>query len=353
MTTYRLLGRTGLRVSPLALGTMTFGTEYAWGIEQQTAFTLMDRFVERGGNFLDTADGYTNGTSEKIIGAWMEARGNRERIVLATKYSQTFSKGEPNSAGNGRKHLYDALHGSLRRLKTDHVDVYWVHAWDGLTPVEEVMSTLNDLVRAGKIRAIGLSDVPAWYLARAQTMAEWRGWERVAAMQLEYSLVERNIEREHVVAAKELGIGLVPWSPLASGMLSGKHTRESVKQQGKDRITQMASSGIPAFEKLYTEKNWAIVDRLLEVSKQLGKSPAQVALNWVTNRPTVCSTLIGATKLSQLDNNLSALDFEIPENQRRALEEIGEPEVVHPYHFFQSPMSGFTTAQQHIERVVF
>lgn len=347
---YRLLGRSGLRVSPFGLGTMTFGTDWGWGAPEDTAFALLDRYLGAGGNFIDTADGYTGGSSERMLGAYFAARGNRERVVLATKYSFNAHPGDPNAGGNGRKNLYRALHGSLERLRTDYVDLFWVHAWDGVTPVEEVLSTLDDLVRAGKIRAIGLSDVPAWYLARAQTLAELRGSERVAGLQLEYSLVERNLEREHLPAALELGVGLVPWSPLGSGMLSGKYRPSGVSAQGEGRLALIQSSGNPAFEKLFTERNWKIVEVLLEVAKVVERSPAQVALNWVATQPGVTSTLLGATKLTQLDDNLHALDFTIPTQEREKLDAVSTPALVHPYHFFQPAMRGMITGGTRVRR---
>jgi aryl-alcohol dehydrogenase-like predicted oxidoreductase len=343
LATYSLLGRSGLRVSPLCLGTMTFGTEWGWGAPRETAFALMDRYFEAGGNFIDTADGYTGGTSESLIGAYFAERGTRDRAVLATKFSFNRVPGDPNAGGNGRKNIHKALEDSLRRLKTDHVDLYWLHAWDGLTPVEEVMGTLDGLVKAGKVRYLGLSDVPAWYLARAQTLAELRGTERVIGLQLEYSLVERNIEREHLPAARALGLGLTPWSPLGSGLLSGKYTRDGVKARGEGRLPAVAASGNPGFEKLFTEQNWKIVDAVVGVARELGKSPAQVALNWVVRRPGVTSTIIGATKLEQLEANLGALDFDIPEPLAARLEAVSAPPLVHPYHFFQPSMQAMLT----------
>ncbi|HYV86832.1 MAG TPA: aldo/keto reductase [Patescibacteria group bacterium] len=350
LATYSLLGRSGLRVSPLALGTMTFGTEWGWGSPKETVFVLLDRYLEAGGNLLDTADGYTNGTSERLIGEYFAARGGRDRAVLATKFTFSGDPGDPNAGGNGRKNIHRALEGSLKRLRTDYVDLYWLHAWDGLTPVEEVMGTLDALVRAGKVRYLGLSDVPAWYLGRAQTLAEWRGWERLAGLQLEYSLVERNIEREHVPAALALGLGITPWSPLASGLLSGKYTRAGRQAQGQGRLPTVAASGHPAFEKLLTERNWTIVDTLIRVAKEIGAPPAQVALAWVARRPGVASTIIGATRIEQLESNLAALDVVIPEPLLAQLDEVSAPPLVHPYHFFLTPVirgriSGGTTVQ--------
>jgi aryl-alcohol dehydrogenase-like predicted oxidoreductase len=342
---YSLLGRSGLRVSPLCLGTMTFGTEWGWGSPKETAFAIVDRFLEAGGNFIDTADGYTGGTSEAILGEYLSARGARDKVVLATKFTFNARPGDPNAGGNGRKNIYRALEGSLGRLRTDYVDLYWLHAWDGITPVEEVMGTLDDLVRAGKIRYIGFSDVPAWYLARAQTLAELRGYERLCGLQLEYSLLERNIEREHVPAAQALGLGITPWSPLASGMLTGKHRRGgSAKEvQGEGRLAGVPGWENPAFLKLLTERNWKVVEELKRVAEAVGKTPAQVALNWITKRPGVVSTILGATKLGQLEENLASLAFDVPPELGAKLEELTRPELVHPYHFFTPAMRGMIT----------
>lgn len=343
LNTYSLLGKSGLRVSPLCLGTMTFGTEWGWGAPSETAFELTDRYLAAGGNFIDTADGYTGGSSERILGEYLTARKNRERVVLATKFTFAGVPGDPNSGGNGRKNIYRALAGSLRRLQTDYIDLYWLHAWDGVTPVEEVVGTLNDLVREGKIRYFGLSDVPAWYFSRAQTLSELRGLSQAVALQLEYSLVERNIEREHIPAALALGAGVCPWSPLGSGLLSGKYKREGHKASGEGRLPAMQASGNPAMTKLFTERNWQIVDVLVEVASALGKTPAQVALNWITKRPGVSSTIIGATKLNQLEDNLTALEFDIPKELSDRLDAASAPELVHPYIFFAPTMRAMLT----------
>jgi len=343
LATYSLLGKSGLRVSPLALGTMTFGTEWGWGVDPAGAHRLLATYLDAGGNFIDTADGYTGGSSESIIGDYLAETSRRDRVVLATKFSFGAVPGDPNAGGNSRKNIYRALEGSLRRLKTDYIDLYWLHAWDGMTPLDEVMHTLTDLVRAGKIRYIGLSDVPAWYFARAQTLAEQRGLERVAALQLEYSLVERNIEREHVPAAIELGAGITSWSPLASGMLSGKYKRDGVQAAGSGRLDVVKNQGNPAFLKLFTERNWKIIDELVAVAKELDRAPAQVALAWITRRPGIAATIIGATRADQLEANLHALDLEIPAPLAARLEEVSRPELVHPYYFFQPTMRGMLT----------
>jgi aryl-alcohol dehydrogenase-like predicted oxidoreductase len=332
---YVTLGRSGLRVSPYSLGTMTFGTEWGWGSEESDARAVFNGYIDAGGNFLDTADGYTMGKSEQLVGKFIAERNLRDRVVLATKFTFNADPSNPNAGGNGRKNIYRALEGSLRRLQTDYIDLYWLHVWDMLTPVEEVLSTLNDLVRAGKIRQFGLSDVPAWYVARAQTLAEREGKERLIALQLEYSLTERNIEREHIPVAQELGIGVCPWSPLAGGFLSGKYKREGNTGKGQGRLDQNKHAQL--FDR-FTEHNWRVLDALLDVAKQLDKKPVQVALNWVVTQPGITSTIIGATNLSQLQDNLSALEFTIPADLRKRLDDASAIEQFHPYIFFQPAM---------------
>jgi aryl-alcohol dehydrogenase-like predicted oxidoreductase len=334
---YVTLGRSGLRVSPLCLGTMTFGTEWGWGSEEQTARAVFDRYIDADGNFIDTADGYTEGHSEELLGKFIDERGLRDRVVLATKFSFNAEPGNPNAGGNGRKNIYRALEGSLRRLQTDYIDLYWLHAWDTITPVEEVVSTLNDLVRAGKIRHYGFSDTPAWYVARAQTLAEKEGKERPVALQLEYSLVERNIEREHVPAAQELGLGIMPWSPLAGGFLAGKYQRQGKTGVGTGRLEIVKDN--PNFNR-FNERNWRILDELLAVAKQISKPPAQVALNWVATQPGITSTIIGATRTAQLDDNLQSIEFKIPAELRKRLDDVSALEPAHPYKMFNPEMQG-------------
>ena len=338
---YSLLGRSGLRVSPLCLGTMTFGTEWGFGAERDASRAIFQRYLDAGGNFIDTADMYTNGHSEEMLGDFIKEAGVRDRVVLATKFTFNGTQGDPNAGGNGRKNICRAIDASLRRLKTDYVDLYWLHAWDMVTPVEEVMETLDALVRQGKVRYIGLSDTPAWYLARAQTLAELRGLARVVALQLEYSLVERNIEREHVPAALELGMGICPWSPLASGLLTGKYRREgaSTVGAGDGRLAAGQHGPNPVFHK-FNERNWRIADALVGAAKEIGRPPAQVALNWITRRPGVTSTIIGATKLGQLEDNLQTLEFDIPPVFVQRLEELSRPETQFPYLFFSPALQG-------------
>jgi aryl-alcohol dehydrogenase-like predicted oxidoreductase len=336
---YVTLGRSGLRVSPLCLGTMTFGTGWGWGTDEAGAGALLDRYVEAGGNFVDSADLYLGGESEAILGRLVRARGLRDRLVLATKFGFGAEPGNPNAGGNGRKNVIRALEGSLRRLGTDRVDLYWLHAWDGSTPVEEVLRTLDDLVRAGKVLHVGLSNVPAWYAARFQTLAEGLGKERLAALQLEYSLVERSLEREHLPMALELGLALTPWSPLASGFLAGKYRREGGAVIGAGRLEVVRGSGNPAFEK-FTERNWAILEVLREVAAELERTPAEVALAWVIGRPGVTSTLVGATRPEQLEGSLAALALELPAAALARLEAASRLDPGQPYTFFADPLRG-------------
>lgn len=344
---YVTLGASGLKVSPLCLGTMTFGTEWGWGSEENVARSIFDRYLEAGGNFIDTADMYTQGKSEEMLGKFIAESKSRDRVVLATKFTFNLQPGNPNSGGNGRKNIYRAIEASLRRLQTDFIDLYWLHCWDTVTPVEEVVRTLTDLVREGKIRYYGFSDTPAWYVARAQTIAEREGTERLIALQLEYSLVERNIEREHIPVAQELGIGICPWSPLASGFLSGKYQRDGASGQGEGRLE--ITKGDPRFVR-FSERNWRLLDSLLDVAKKIGRPAAQIALNWVATQPGITSTIIGATKLHQLEDNLRAIDFTIPSDLRGRLDEASAIELVHPYSFFGDRIQPMVTGGTAVRR---
>jgi aryl-alcohol dehydrogenase-like predicted oxidoreductase len=333
MNQYVTLGRSGLCVSPLCLGTMTFGTEWGWGAEESISEALIDRYLNAGGNFIDTADFYTDGKSEEMLGKIIKERKARDNVVLATKFTFNKQPGNPNAGGNGRKNVYSALEGSLRRLNTDYVDLYWMHAWDMITPIDDVVATFDNLVKSGKIRYYGFSNVPAWYASRAQTIAERDGKPRAIALQLEYSLVERNIEREHLPASQELGMGICPWSPLASGFLSGKYSQNNHSSAETGRLNILKDSGNPAFEK-FTERNWRILEVVLDVAKELSRTPAEIALNWVASQPGVSSTIIGATKTSQLDTNLAAIQVEIPKELRSRLDKVSAIDQVYPYVFF-------------------
>lgn len=336
---YFTLGHTGLKVSRLALGTMTFGDDWGWGADDAVSRGIFDAYVAAGGNFFDSADMYTNGNSERLLGRFVREAGLRDHAVIATKFSFNRQPGHPNAGGNGRKNILAAVEGSLERLGTDHIDLLLLHAWDRVTPPDEVMRTFDDLVTSGKVRHVGLSDTPAWYAARAQTLAELRGWERLAALQLEYSLVERNLEDEFTELATRHGMGIMAWSPLASGLLSGKYRpSEAGPPSGEGRL---AMPGTP-FNR-FTERNWAIVAELEQVASHLGRSMAQVALNWVANRPGVASVLVGATKPEQLADNLGALDFAIPAELEARLEAASAREVRFPYSFFTPAMQSRLT----------
>jgi aryl-alcohol dehydrogenase-like predicted oxidoreductase len=345
LNTYYTLGRSGLRVSRLALGAMTFGTEWGWGADEDTARQLFNTYIDAGGNFIDTADLYTNGTSESWIGKFVAERDLRDRTVIATKFTYNAEPGNPNAGGNGRKNILRAVEGSLKRLGTDYIDLYILHTWDMITPAEEVMRTLDDLVRSGKVRHVGLSDTPAWYAARSQTLAEWRGYEPLSTLQLEYSLVERNIEREFVPLGLELGMGVMVWSPLASGLLSGKYKPSQGTFTGEGRLDTLKESQNPAFQK-FTERNWKIIAELENVAKALDRSMAQVAVNWTANRPGVGAVIVGATKLSQLEDNLKALDFTIPRELTDRLDVISRPEAQFPYTFFSPEIQGMIHGNQ-------
>jgi aryl-alcohol dehydrogenase-like predicted oxidoreductase len=334
---YFTLGRTGLRVSRLALGTMTFGTEWGWGADKGTARQLFNTYLDAGGNFFDTADMYTNGTSETWLGEFIADAGARDRAVISTKFSYNAQPGNPNAGGNGRKNILRAVDASLKRLGTDYIDLYILHTWDRVTPAEEVMRTLDDLVRSGKVRHVGLSDVPAWYASRAQTIAELRGYEPVSAIQLEYSLAQRKIENEFVPLGTEHGMSIMAWAPLANGLLSGKYrpSDDGGAQAGRFALLK----GHPALTKL-TEHNWAIVAELDAVANAVNRSMAEVALNWVANRPGVASVLIGATKVKQLEQNIAALSFDIPAELRQRLDSVSAPERTFPYVLFGDEVQG-------------
>jgi aryl-alcohol dehydrogenase-like predicted oxidoreductase len=325
LTDYRLLGRSGLRVSPLCLGTMTFGEDWGWGADRETSRRLLDRYLERGGNFIDTANLYTNGTSESLLGEFLE--GRREQVVLATKFTLSMRRGDPNGGGNQRKNLMQSLEASLRRLRTDRIDLYWVHAWDGVTPVDETMRALDDAVRQGKVLYVGVSDYPAWKVAQANTLAELRGWTAFRALQVEYSLVQRDVERELVPMARELGLGVTPWAPLAGGVLTGKYAQGGESQR-RDRNMNLHRLG---------ERTDRIVRELLAIAGELGKSPAQVAIRWCLERPGVTSPILGARNVEQLDDNLGALTFTLSDDQRRRLDEASAIALGWPHDFLAQP----------------
>ncbi|MCG5436378.1 aldo/keto reductase [Micromonospora foliorum] len=332
MNHYYLLGRSGLRVSRLALGTMNFGVDgfhAAYGKTEAEAEPIFRQYLEAGGNFIDTADFYTAGESEKILGRLIDRAGVRERLVLTSKFTNTVDPTDPNASGNGRKHIMRAVEASLRRLGTDYIDLYLLHTWDRITPVEEVVHTLDDLVRAGKIRYAGLSDVPAWYAARAQSYAEAHGLAPTINLQLPYSLVSRGIEAEYVAMAQTMGMGLTAWSPIASGLLSGKYRRTGDGLSGSGRLTNPDAGG-----REVSPSEWQVIEALESVAADLGRSMAQVAINWVATQPAVASVIIGASSAEQVGSNFESLDFEIPADARRRLEEASAPQFGGPYVMF-------------------
>ncbi|WP_309572497.1 aldo/keto reductase [Deinococcus sp.] len=322
LRSYRTLGRSGLIVSPLALGTMTFGNT-AWGSPDDESAQILDAYLDAGGNFIDTADVYSGGRSEELLGRLIAERSVRDRVVLATKFGFNASRGDPHAGGNGRKHIRAALEGSLRRLKTGHIDVYWLHVWDMVTPAEEVLQTLGDLVRGGHIRYFGLSDMPAWYASKVAALAQAHHVPGPVAMQLEYSLVARDVETEHVPAARDGGLGVVPWSPLAGGFLAGKYQRAGQDVTGQGRLSGSNPFQGP-FTK-FTERNWAILDALRAVAAEVNRPPAQVALAWLVARPGVTSTILGASTLTQLQDNLASLELTLTPDQLGTLNTASAP----------------------------
>jgi aryl-alcohol dehydrogenase-like predicted oxidoreductase len=324
---YRLLGNSGLRVSEISLGTMTFGEEWGWGAAQDEARKIYDAYREAGGNFLDTANVYTNGTSERLVGEFLE--GHRDEVVLATKYTNTHPGPDPNSGGNQRKNMMRAVEASLKRLKTEYIDLYWLHIWDQLTPVEEVMRGFDDLVRQGKVLYTGVSDAPAWWVAQANTLASLRGWSPFAGLQIEYSLIERSVERELIPMAKAFKLGLVAWSPLAGGILTGKY--DEAQGAGEARYSNEMMRGFMP-ERARQER---VVSALRQVSKETGRSLAQVALAWLRTRDIPVIPILGARKLSQFSDNLQSLSLTLTLEQVKALDEASRIQLGFPHDFYQ------------------
>ncbi len=315
---YKLLGRSGLRVSELALGTMTFGQDWGWGCSQDEAKAMFDVFAQAGGNFIDTANRYTNGTSEQYVGEFIAV--DRDHWVVATKYTLFDRHGDPSFSGNHRKNMVRSLESSLRRLKTDHIDLFWVHAWDFLTPVDEVMRGLDDLVRAGKVLYVGISDTPAWVVAQANTLAELRGWSPFVALQIRYSLADRAAERDLLPMARAFDLAVTPWSILGAGVLTGKYSGGGTV---KGRASRWHKD----------ERHLAIGDAVVEVAEAIGRSPSQVAINWVRQQEGVIIPLLGASSLAQLQDNLAALDFTLAPEQLQRLDEASKIELGFPHDF--------------------
>ena len=326
---YVSLGKSGLRVSPFCLGTMTFGPDWGWGSSVEESKHVLDRYLALGGNFIDTANVYTKGHSEKIIGDHLGRHpSRRDRVVIATKFFGSMYPGDPNGGGASRKSIAEACEHSLRRLQTSYIDLYWLHCWDRFTPIEETMRALDDLVAAGKVRYIGFSDTPAWKVTQAQVTAQLRGWTPLIAIQLEYSLLDRTIEGELIPAALDLGLGVTPWSPLKSGVLSGKYTRENA-QQAKPGRGEWTSRN-------FTEQTFRVIDVLLDVARKAGATPARAALAWVQQQPGITSTIIGARTVEQLEDNVGALEVKLAPEHVDALEEVSRPKLNFPYDFVRN-----------------
>jgi len=316
---YTLLGESGLRVSQLCLGTMTFGTDWGWGAEETEARKQLDVFVEAGGNFIDTANKYTDGSAETIVGRLLA--GQREQFVLATKYSLSTRPGDINAGGNHRKNLVQALEASLRRLGTEYVDILWLHAWDYLTPPEEIMRALDDQVRLGKVLYVGISDTPAWVVAHLQTVARLRGWSPFAGLQIPYSLVQREVERELIPMARGLGLGVTAWSPLAGGVLTGKYNRPEAPEQPR-RLGEV------------NEDELTIARQVADIASGLGASPGEVALAWLLGKGVI--PILGARTADQLADNLGCLDVELSPAQLARLDEVSAKPLGFPHDFLAS-----------------
>jgi aryl-alcohol dehydrogenase-like predicted oxidoreductase len=319
---YVTLGRSGLRVSPYCLGTMTFGEDFGWGASSEESFAMLDEYRNRGGNFLDTANIYTAGHSEQIIGDYLKQNKiRRDEIVLSTKFYCNLFPGDPNGGGAGRKALVQQCEASLNRLQSDYIDIYWLHNWDQTAPIEETLRGLDDLVTVGKIRYVGFSDIPAWKTAEAQTITHFRGWAPIIALQLEYSLLERTSEGELFPMAQAMGIGIMPWSPLKGGFLSGKFRRGGTGQIDTKRTSMV---GVPG------EADYDIIEAVVEVASELGISPASVALAWVRSQAGITSTLIGARRLDQFKANLDSLEVTLSAEQISKLSLVSKPKLNFP-----------------------
>jgi len=327
---YRLLGNSGLRVSEISLGTMTFGEDWGWGTPKDESKKVYDAYREAGGNFIDTANVYTNGSSETFLGEFMQ--GHRESIVLATKFTNSAPTKDPNASGNHRKSMVQSVEASLKRLRTDYIDLYWVHIWDQMTPVEEVMRALDDLVRQGKILYAGISDAPAWWIAQANTIAQLRGWTPFVGLQIEYSLTERTVERELIPMAKALNIGVTAWSPLAGGVLTGKYHGHASPGDGR-MTSDMMKGFLP--EQQRAER---IVAALKKVADETGRGMAQVALAWFRYRPVPVIPIIGARKLTQLHDNLASLEVTLSPGQVKTLDEASHIDLGFPHNFYANEM---------------
>lgn len=341
---YRLLGSSGLRVSEVCLGTMTFGEDWGFGASKEESRKVFETFAERGGNFIDTANAYTNGTSEKFVGELVA--GDRDRFVVATKYTLATRPDDPNATGNQRKNMVQAVEKSLKRMGTDYIDLYWVHVWDESTPTDEVMRALDDLVRAGKVLYVGISDAPAWVVSQANTMADLRGWSRFVGLQIEYSLIERTSERELLPMARALDIGVTAWRVIGSGVLSGKHAG------GAGEVDSKRSSEAKG---RLSEKNVRIAAEVGAIASEVGRSSVQVAIRWVRQQAGIVIPIVGVRTAAQMADNLGALDFELSQEHMDRLNKVSAIEMGFPYDFVNQPYTrsiihGSTTVLNHRAR---
>lgn len=325
---YRFLGNTGLKVSELAFGTQTFG----WGADEKTAHALADLFVEAGGNLFDTADSYNSGVAESMLGSWLKARKNRHSVIVATKVFFPTGDG-PNDAGASRKHIFHSINESLGRLKTDYVDLYQIHCFDLSTPLEETLSALDDLVRAGKIRYMGASNYTASQLEKALMLSEIHQWESFSALQAEYSLIVRSTEWELLPLCKEEGVGFLAWSPVAGGWLTGKYGRNQPPPSNsrvgrKDRWDDQP-------EQRESELTWRVIDNLIEIGKDCGKTPAQIALNWILQQPGITASILGVRTLEQLKENLGCIGWQLSEEEMNKLKKASDVPLPYPYRFIE------------------
>lgn len=335
LSDYKLLGRSGLRVSPLSLGTMTFGSDWGWGADSDEARRIFDLYVDHGGNFIDTAVNYTNGAAERFLGAFISDK--RERLVLATKFTMAREPGNPNSGGNHRLNLVRSVEQSLRQLATDRIDLLYLHAWDMTTRPDEVMRALDDLVRSGKILYLGICNTPAWRIAEMQTLADLRGWSPFVALQIEYSLVERTVEHELMPMAAAMGLGVLPWSPLGGGVLAGKYTRADV-HDSREAAVSASRKGVIASSGHLNQRSIDITQEVRAVADEVGATPSQIALAWTLANPAVVSPIVGARTLAQAQENLGALGVALSAEQFDRLNRVSEPDPIFPARFVERPL---------------
>jgi len=339
---YRHLGNSGLRVSQLCLGTMSFGDRWGFGADGATTAQIVETFAKAGGNFLDTANKYHDGHTEELLAPLIAA--DRDYWVLATKYTLNTRPDDPNGGGNGRKNMMKAVDASLKRLQTDHIDLLWVHAWDFGTPVDEVMRGLDDLVRSGKVLYVGISDAPAWVVSHANTLADLRGWSRFVGLQIEWSLVERTVERELVPMARAFGIGITPWAPLGAGILTGKYTRADDARLEDSRRKAMVEGRL-------TPRKLDIARAVDAVADEIGCTSAQVAIAWLAQQGHEVFPIFGARKVEQITDILGATGVHLSDAQRTALNDVSKIELGFPHDFIGSPHIGRVLYGDMAERI--